>query len=359
MKIIIAIVKKELIEILRDKLTLLFLILTILAFPVFNIVLNLVESDTITNMSIAISAENKEDYELVKNNLNSIDNLNVIFVETESPLDLLKERKVDFVVEIDSENINFIYNSPSIMSLLTAANIGDKFQREYYKTISQVYSDFRSINLMNENKNIFSSTNSIISMLIPTMLVLIATQSSSNLANNSFAGEKERKTFELLLLSGTKRSNIYIGKCVSLLIISVINAGLGLVSYFSTYAVEADAYSVIIIFIHIMFIAVISVFTSITISLFSSDVKNSQIINEAVLSLPLLLTAGISWGFINTNSTIVKFVPFVNLIISFCNSFYGTVDLFVLIVSLLESALIVVALFIISKLYIQSERAVR
>lgn len=360
MKSKVAIIKKEFIELSRDKLTLFFLIVSIVAFPILNIFTSFLNFEQTTDLKVAICAENQNDYSTVAECLAKLDGFDINTVKTEDPSGLLKNGDVSFAISINSKEINFMYNSSSVFSLMHTAKVGDAFQGEYYKIIGEKNKDFRSVNLTDDKESLFSSVQPIFSLLIPTMLILAATQSSSTLANNTFAGEKERKTFEMLLLSGAKRSDIYVGKCLALLVVSIFNMIMSLLSYYFTYQLDnLSAVNIFTILTSLIMITVLSVFLSATVSLISSDVKNSQVINEFILFIPVIITGCISLGILNINNENLSLIPLINLLICFSNAFKGEVNLVILFVSLAESIFVIMILFLFSKKYIESEKAIK
>lgn len=112
--------------------------------------------------------------------------------------------------------------------------LGDSFRKFYNTLLNKSYEDIYQLNLKDENNNIANTSNSISNIFVPIVLAMLIFQNISSFANDIFAGEKVRKTLELLL-SGVEKRAIYCGKSLTLLILSMINLIFSLGTYYISF----------------------------------------------------------------------------------------------------------------------------
>lgn len=359
------IAKKEFIEIFRGKIYIILMIIPVFVFPLFNILTSQMETVS-SKIIIGVCIDNNNFNDDLSYYLSKIEDVECELLFDDEPEKLLKMNKIDFYINVTDGSINFVYDFTSIKSFFITSHIGELFQKEYYSHIGKSHNNVLTVNLLNSSGNLFG-IGELSSLIIPILLIMSACQGSTALANNSFVGEKERKTFELLLLSGIKRSNIYYGKCFPLLVLSIINIMLSICSFFITYSLDGSMYiieffknenpsfTVFVIILILILINFLTVFLSVSVSLVSNNYKNAQLINEIILGIPLILFVAISLELISMNNSIMKFFPIINLLCCFCNAFKGIIDIPSLIISVDETLVIIALIIIFSKKYIESD----
>ncbi len=369
MKTSITILKKELLEIFRDKATFVILLIPILIFPIFNIGMNYLNKESDTKINVCIHYDSQEAYELFNQYVLINETYDIDVIESKEPNKLLNKGYIDCYI-IETNNVfDFIYNSSSYDSLSLTTKLGDGFQRYYNSSLSQSYDGIFEMNLKDENGNSANTSNSMSSIFVPIVLVMLIFQNTSSFANDIFAGEKERKTLELLLLSGVKKRSVYCGKSFALIILSIVNLLFSLGSYFISFNSTKSGLqqfkfmqngnitaNIVCIISTMLLLSIIAVFLSLTISMLSKNMKNSQILNELVLAIPVGITALLVLGILKNNTAIFNYIPILNLIISFNNAFIGNIDIINIVLSLITNILLIIVLIILSVKYMNTEK---
>lgn len=369
MKTSITIFKKELLEIFRDKSTFVILLIPILIFPVFNVGMNYLNKESNSKINVCIHYDSQEAYELFNQYISICDTYEINIIESTDPIQSLKKMEIDcYIVENDGI-YHFVYNSSSYDSLSLTTKLGDNFQQFYNNLLSQTHEGLFQMVLKDENGNLANTSNSISSIFVPVVLVMLIFQNTSSFANDIFAGEKERKTLELLLLSGAKKQSIYCGKFLALAILAFINLIISLASYFVSFNLTASGLqqfkfmqngnvtvNVVCIILTMLLLSVIALLISLTVSMLSKNMKNSQILNELILAIPVGLTVLLSIGMVNRHTLLFNCLPVLNLIVCFNNAFNGNVGIVNMISSFITSSILIIILVVFSIKYMKKDK---
>ncbi|MCR5829336.1 MAG: ABC transporter permease subunit [Lachnospiraceae bacterium] len=158
----------------------------------------------------------------------------------------LKESQIDLIVKCDADfykkfesyaspadaipSITLCYNSTSNYSS-RAYNVFNSVAAPAYKTALQAerFGDLNKLVVFNVNEpELFEYESKkgtqFLSMLLPYMIVLMLYTSAMSITVDAIAGEKERGTMASMLLAPINRSEIVVGKIVSLAILSGLSA---------------------------------------------------------------------------------------------------------------------------------------
>lgn len=356
------IIYKELKNIFRDKFLIVILIMPIILFPLINFGTGYIFNDSqIVSNKSNISIVNNENINILNKYFE--DNKNDYnIIKSDNPFSLLKDGDIDFMVISESDKtISFVYNSKYYSSLFKATSCGEKFEKELIKENKMNNPNSYACSLEDEKGNSTSST-SIISLINPIVFILIICQGNSFLANDMFAGEKERKTMELLLLMHTKKSFIYLGKVCVLLIIEIICTILSILSYtLSNYITPnhqnlLDINNFLTLFISSLSLCVIIVFISTFISLLSKTYRSSQIINEAFSIIPVLTAIYFLIDKSNINNSLLSLVPIFNSVKSIIYVMRNEINIQFALLSFIINLLYCVLITLISNKYMESEK---
>lgn len=369
MKETFIIFKKELLDIFRDKTTLLFVLIPLIIFPAFNFGLEYLNKDTATEIDICVNYDSQSVYETVTQFIKNNNEYDIRLVNSAKPEVLLKNGDIDSYIKIEDNLIGFVYNSASYNSLSLTTKLSESFQQYYNSILREAYNDILILELKDENGNIGNVTNSVANIFIPIILVMLIFQGSSNFANDLFAGEKERKTLELLLLSGVKKQSIYCGKTLALATLAIINLFLSLLSYFFSFTFSANGLkqfkfmqngnsTINIVFIIALLIelSLISVFLSSTVSMLSKNMRSSQLINEFILAVPIGISILLLTGILKRSVIILNYIPLLNLLLNLINVFSGSINIWYLILTILSNLLLIVAMILFSVRYMKTEK---
>lgn len=246
------ILKKELIDIIRDRKTIAFtILLPILIYPVLfqvmsitmkssqedakkeiNVVIN---GDKDSNLSkLLTSQENikEKNYDNPKKALKDGDLQLIINIPSNVDEEIEKGNSVDLEILIDDQS-----EKSTIAGSMVESLINDYSKSIVESRLSELNVDSKilsPINIetksgINEDGTNNSNANTILGM-IPALIVIMLLSPTMGLAADLGAGEKERGTFEPLLSTSVNRNSILWGKITTISIVSVLTLLLSMVS---------------------------------------------------------------------------------------------------------------------------------
>lgn len=246
------ILKKELIDIIRDRKTIAFtILLPILIYPVLfqvmsvtmkssqedakkeiNIVIN---GDKDSNLSkLLTSQENikEKNYDNPKKALKDGDLQLIINIPSNVDEEIASGNSVDLEILIDDQS-----EKSTIAGSMVESLINDYSKSIVESRLSELNVDSKILNPINietksginEDGTNNSNANTILGM-IPALIVIMLLSPTMGLAADLGAGEKERGTFEPLLSTSVNRNSILWGKITTISIVSVITLLLSMVS---------------------------------------------------------------------------------------------------------------------------------
>jgi sodium transport system permease protein len=241
----LTVLKKELLDIVRDKKTLVFtLILPILIYPLmFKFMSSSMEqAQTDVEKEINIYIDGDTDSNIAKV-ITSLENIKL--PEVDSPTDALKNGDIQLIINIpenfdesiaagENETIDLLIDEESNKSMIASSLVSEIYE-SYKNTIVEqrltasgvdpsILKPFE-INIQSGINADSEDVNAVASMLltmIPTLIVILMVSSTVGMAADLGAGEKERFTFEPLLSTSAKRSSLLWGKITALCTISFI-----------------------------------------------------------------------------------------------------------------------------------------
>ncbi|WP_066889497.1 ABC transporter permease [Clostridium nigeriense] len=241
----LTVLKKELLDIVRDKKTLVFtLILPILIYPLmFKFMSSSMEkaqSDVEKEINIYIDGDTDSTMAKVITSLE-----NVKLPDVDSPTEALKNGDIQLIINIPenfdeniaagkNDTIDLLIDEESNKSMIASSMVNEIYEN-YKNTIIEQRLTANGINpsiLKPFEVNIKSGinvdseeVNAVASMLltmIPTLIVILMVSSTVGMAADLGAGEKERFTFEPLLSTSAKRYSLLWGKITALCTVSFI-----------------------------------------------------------------------------------------------------------------------------------------
>lgn len=243
MKKAILIFKKEILDAVRDSRTFYVCIITpFLLYPILFMVMGyFIQSERTKEERLIykIGIINQSLMEGFLTHVKAAKNLDV--VEGEEHLAMFKNNKVKAVLEVKNANGVVVFYDGADKESQNALKRINKLLSEYQDAIikkrilKQGLSEEILMPIAVEKENIAPAKRMggfILGALIPYLLIIVAFQGAMRAAIDITAGEKERKTIETLLVTDAKRSEIVIGKCLAVFLLSflaTISGLLGLV----------------------------------------------------------------------------------------------------------------------------------
>ena len=262
-KKIIVIYKKEMLDLIRDRRTIITsFVLPIILYPLLMIgfssmmsrqEMKLEQQDIVIYVNDQI--QNNISKELV-GSLSNIETLQImdeaIVYNEDTYLELLQDHSIQAVINIEDSlsiagypifNITCFYDETSEKSSMTYRKIRDNLNEVEETFISK---RLEKININSEilnaveirKKNIAppeQMVGFIVGKFLPYLLIILTISGASVIASDLIAGEKERGTLETILVSAARRNELVIGKYLTIITISIITVLLNLLSMYLSF----------------------------------------------------------------------------------------------------------------------------
>lgn len=354
----VLILKKELIDIFRDKRSIVTLFIPVLLFPLmyFFMGTQLSGGNLTENIPCIVICETDSDSSL----FNAIFSGTNLVEETEIEEDKytdLKKGSVYGIIEINNGKITVTYNQNSTKTLASMNLINEKI----VMFSNGMFSDSlaaRGINLtdldqldyngtMTELSQVYSDTgNSMMASIAPMMLVMVIMSGGVSVAVDLFAGEKEKGTFESLLTTQVSRLSLLMAKFTAILVISLMSMILSITAYIISFKLNpsalgmytgnlnADTSDIPIVSLEQILLVILVCFTlavfAVSVMTFlginAKSVKEAQSQMSMITIVPTLLS-GLTM-FMNTAdiSDVTMLIPVFNTIISIKSIFLNDVE---------------------------------
>lgn len=344
MKNILAIIKKEFFRFFKDR-RLLFTTLImpgLMIFVVYTIMGEALNSSFgadnsheaivyVNEMPSSIQSLLDASQVKIKNNSyieTEIDDIKKKIVDKEADLLIIFPENFDEVVasykvgEGDAPNIKIYYSSVNTESTVIYNTI-TLILDEYEKSLVNKF----DVNSGDDSYDLSTTedvTGTIYSMMLPFLILTFLFSACMSLAPEAIAGEKERGTIATLLVTPIKRSELAIGKIVSLSVVAILSA---LSSFIGTIAslpslmglsgeesISANAYGIIDYF-YILLIILSTVLVVISImsilSAIAKSIKEASTIISPLMIVTMLIGITSMFGSVS-ESKILYFIPIYN-----------------------------------------------
>ncbi|MBE0570285.1 MAG: ABC transporter permease [Ignavibacteriaceae bacterium] len=304
----IAIIKKEVRQLLRDK----RLLAVIFSFPVMLLIMfGYAVNFDVKNIKIAIYDQDKSvlSRDFI-NSLNSSEYFNVVeYLNSDNKIDLLLDTKAaqcivvipdDFSRKINSnQNTSIQYlidgvdaNTASIIQNYMFAATGMFNQKVNSEILARNgMKEFTPISL--ETQFWFNPDLQTTRFLIPGLIAMILIITAVITVALSFVREKENGTMEQLNVSSLKTIELILGKTFPFVVIALVNAGLIMLAGYVFFGVEMKGSYLLLLFTTLIFLT-----ASTSLGIFISVVSDSQQVAFTAATFVSLLPSLILSGFV-------------------------------------------------------------
>jgi sodium transport system permease protein len=207
-----------------------------------------------------------------------------------------------------------------------------------------------------------------ISIIAQLIIVLAVLMGGIPAANDLFAGEKERKTMEALLMTPVHRIHLIVGKWLTIAVLSMISGVFSVISFILgvnlfteklASALKLDqniGFFTISLLVGIIFFALLVSSVQIIISLFANNLKEAQnYITPITMGamIPYFLLIGVSANELTTTHFLI---PFLNIYALIKQLIYGIYDInSILLVSGSSIVFIALSFFIAYTMFMKSK----
>ncbi|MGN0635616.1 MAG: ABC transporter permease [Acutalibacteraceae bacterium] len=368
------ILKKEMLDIFRDKRSFVMLFVPVLIFPLMYMLMGtqLDKEELKKNIPCIVDyVPGSIDEELYKTLFESTELVRRTPIEKTATEDL-KNGSVYAVIRLNDGQITITYNDASTKSatagqtLITAVetarqlSLYETIQTKYHVDMASVQPfQLTAVKLSDETGE---ANNSIMASIAPMMLVMMIMSGGVSMAVDLFTGEKERGTFESLMTTQASRMSILMAKFTATLFISLLGMLLSILAYVISFlcsdsawtmlsgGAETDGAKVALSFAQIVnLVAVCLVLSVFAVSLMTMIGLHAKTVKEAQSQMSLItifptLLSGLTMFMESANIHVAAmWIPVFNVIVSIKMIFLGTAEpihiLFTVLSSLLYSAL--------------------
>jgi len=249
--------KKEVKDIIRDKRTVITnIVIPMVLIPLINLLVGggveKLQRDIEENITITLSETSRTDEikNLVENEIFK-DKPNIKLVDTDSPIEAVRDNDVRLVLDFDSDYkqklaeekpfvIKLMYDKSNTKSEAAVSIVSQAISEFNMRVVAQRLTQ-RDIDLeilepvRVESENVVKESqggNMVLMMTLPMIIAILVVVGGIPAATDLVAGEKERNTFEPLLTTKPDRLSILMGKYLTVTLfsfVSIIAIGFGFV----------------------------------------------------------------------------------------------------------------------------------
>lgn len=340
MKTILVIIKKELKRFFTDKRMLVGLVLPgVLIFLIYSLMGDFVSDMATGGTDFDVVVINEQE-ELAGIHVVEGWNINVYVDEQESAINRLKDNDVDLVIVYDEDfydkMITYDYSSglkaPDVEIYYNSTDTSSAMLYQYYQSVymsieGSLTNKF-DLNGLNNKYDVASEedfTMQMMTMLMPFLFVTFLFSGCMSVCSESIAGEKERGTIATLLVTPVKRSQLVIGKVISLGIVALFSAIVSFVGLMASipkllgteFSLSFEMYGLgTFVLIFIVILSTVLIFTVILmmVSTFAKSVKEAS--SYAIPVMLVVMVCGIG-NFASTGAatnSVLYLIPIYNSI---------------------------------------------
>lgn len=372
MKDILIVIKKELTRFFTDYRMLAAMILPgILIYLIYSLMGPIISSNFTAssdyNYQVYVLNEDETYLNLLKTGYTEAD-YQVTFLEVadeEEVKNAIKDESADLLIAFTSINdklaIDLAYNSAKVES-----------QTIYTLTYTiltsvQVNPNDYLFTLANQNLATDEQTSSTyISMMLPFLLLIFLCTGVMSVAPESIAGEKDRGTIATLLVTPLKRTNLAIGKIVSLAIISLVGGISSFIGTILSLPNLASAQGTIklyygpldYIYLLLIILSVLLLFVGIysIASAMAKSVKEASAYSTPIMIIVLIVGIMSMVSSLPTANLAVYFIPVYNSVVAMSTILSLDINIIGVVIAVVSNLVYAVILaFILGKMF-NSER---
>lgn len=376
--VVFTLLRKEFLNIIRDKKS--FIVMILLPLLLFPLLIGLVSiiltSFTKVDTTIIFGVNyqvTSEFQEYVESYAKDFD-IKIIYKTTKELEEMFANETLGVYVLKDQNRYEIHYdenNTNSIASNMIVEKIYKGYQEQYINdTLTNLNVNYEEI------KNSFEVTfvqesvtemGSLIPSIISMVLVMIISSVCFSVAIDVTTSEKEKGTLETILSLPIKKSELITSKFITVFSLSAMSGLLTYISLFATMYFASDTLKILgvtsisinleILMIYLVSIILISLLFSgllLSVTIFSKNLKEAQ---NSLYPLELFVTFISMLPMFGVNASLkLSAVPFVNISLLFNNALSSNIDwLFVFMTFASSIIFSILLIMVISKLYNQEE----
>lgn len=371
------VLKKEMLEILRDRRSMITLLMPIIMFPLLFSIIN-----------FQLKAAKKDDNEKTVLSITD-ENIKLLFPEnkfdfclTDTPENAVAEGKADCAVLNGENGLCVAYDASSVKST-TALNSVVTYLNMMRE--SAVYNEIVNCggNAGILNETLFemrvispesgNGSSSVLASLAPSLLIMLIFGGGMSVAVDAFAGEKDRKTLENLLLTKVRRGSLYSAKLTNVVIVSLVSMITSLSGYLIAISLNKDILLIFgeselilppitVIMLILLVVTTTAIFASALMcfmSVASRGAKEAQLKLGIISAIPSILSLIVMYTENAKVSIGMMFVPILNSIAFIKLAFSGVINNSYMITATISNLAYALALSLIALRLFKREQVLR
>ena len=371
------VLKKEMLEILRDRRSMITLLMPIIMFPLLFSIIN-----------FQLKAAKKDDNEKTVLSITD-ENIKLLFPEnkfdfclTDTPENAVAEGKADCAVLNGENGLCVAYDASSVKST-TALNSVVTYLNMMRE--SAVYNEIvncgGNADILNEtlfemrviSPESGNGSSSVLASLAPSLLIMLIFGGGMSVAVDAFAGEKDRKTLENLLLTKVRRGSLYSAKLTNVVIVSLVSMITSISGYLIAISLNKDILLIFgeselilppitVIMLILLVVTTTAIFASALMcfmSVASRGAKEAQLKLGIISAIPSILSLIVMYTENAKVSIGMMFVPILNSIAFIKLAFSGVMNNLYMITATISNLAYALALSLIALRLFKREQVLR
>ncbi len=373
-KKIIIVFRKELLDLFRDRRTIITtIVVPIILYPVLMIGFNAImsrQTERLHEQEVIIYVVNnaQDEYsQIAYNRLQETEKLQ-IYQETDHYKNLFHEKILQAIVTFDREELPEGYSY--LNTTITYSRVDERSELAYNTVIRElnelekelVGSRLQAINISEDILKIIEiepdnvateqqTLGMILARILPYFLILVSISGSSVAAVDLVAGEKERGTLETILVSSIQRNELVLGKFMAVISIALLTVLLNLTSIFFSFrhlvsqaAVETtieipfgNLFLVLILMVPmiIFFSAIVFSFST-----YARNMKESYSYTQPLLIVAMILSFVSALPAIETTFG-MTLIPVINVSLMIKDIMLGDMNIYLFLSTLISTCILV------------------
>jgi len=377
-KIILALLKKELLNIVRDKKTFITMILMpLLMFPLLIGLISVVLTMTLsidTKIKFGVNYKVSEDFTNFVSSYSEDFEIEIIYDTKKNLEKMFDDGQLGIYVINENDTYKIYYDENSTSQIATSSmivNLYEDYKEKYIENkLANMGVDYEKIKesfIVEHVHQSVTDMGSFMPSIISMVLIMIISSVCFQLAIEVTTSEKEKGTLETLLSLPVKKIDLITSKFLVVFLLSMASGVLAYISLFGTLLLAKDTIALLgvvsleidamVLLIYLLSIILISLLFSgllLSVTIFSKNVKEAQ---NSLIPLELLVTFVSMLPVFGINASLkYALVPFVNIALLFNNVLSSSLDFTFILLTLLSTfTYSLILLFSLSKIYNQEE----
>ena len=377
MKKLLIVFKKELTDCLRDRRSIVMMVLPLLIFPLLLSFYNAqIESADESLAEQLVLATNDENGISEVTDFLSLNGIKVEIVKTEEASTDLKSGKISLILNKEENGYHIIYDQNSIKSTKAINIISSAIEANKTAKIYKILNlhgeaaDFLlEYNYTFEDVSASSeeSGNSLIAILGPMLIVMFIATGGAGIALDLFCGEKERGSLEGILATQINRKPLYLAKTITVFIFVCFSALISVGGYIISFALNDEAMGAstkgmgLSATQTLLFLLIVAVFAFFTASIISVLSLSAKTVKEGTLRInlftliPTVIGGASMYMEAGNVSLATNFIPIINVINALKTVFIDAINTTHLFITVFSTALYGIIFLLIGYWLINSE----